>query len=167
MSVTQVLELVSGPGTAGQEEVALIFTEDEPHQVVGVPEANLVLLVSLPEADRTDARPRVQVFEEGSGAFILEQEVPGDAALKVGNVSFELTSIPVARVQVVRDPGAFWSQLGVLLLVVGLVVRGAGLWQRPPVVERSRGVQSQDPVGRSAELETGAAQVDSADGAAR
>ena len=167
MSATQVLELVSGPGTARQEDVSLIFTEDEPHQVVGVPEANLVLLVSLPEADRADARPRVQVFEEGSGAFILEQEAPGDTALTVGNVSFALRSIPVARVQVVRDPGAFWSQLGVLVLVVGLLVRGAGLWQRPRAVEHLHGIQLENQAGRLAELETGAARVDPVNGAAR
>jgi hypothetical protein len=126
MSDTQVLELATRPDKEGQEELVLIFTDDEPRHPVGVPGAELVLLLTMPQPARMGALPQVQVFESGSGQFILEQEVPADTILRIGDVSFALTPVPYAELQVVRDPGVFWIQLGVVWLIVGAVLWG--LW---------------------------------------
>lgn len=128
------LGLVSGADTVAREDVVLTFTQDEPRHLVGVPEADLVLLLAMPEATDRQARFRVQVFAAGSGEFILEQEAPQDTALTVGEVSFALTPMPYAEVRVVHDRGAFWSQLGAIGLVAGAVLRALfsskGWWFR-------------------------------------
>lgn len=128
LSDTQVLELATGPDQEARDELTLTFTEDEPRQLVGVLETDLVLLLTMPRPIQTGALPRVQVFESGSGQPILEQDASADAALTVGDVSFMLASTPYAEIRVFYSPGAFWSQLGVIGLVAGLLLWG--LW--PP-----------------------------------
>ncbi len=132
LSDTQTLELVTGPDTSAKEELILAFTEEEASHLVGVPEADLVLLLTRPESDQTDARPRVQVFQAGSGEFILEQDAPVDTLLTVSDVSFALTPIPYAQVRVIHDFGAFWSQLGALILSAGALCRLWRSWSRHP-----------------------------------
>jgi hypothetical protein len=82
---------------------------------------------SAPQSAQGSVQPWVQVLESGSGQFILEQNAPDGAPLTVGGVSFVLTPVPCARVRVTHDPGVFWSQLGLVLLLAGLV-----LWGRWP-----------------------------------
>jgi cytochrome c biogenesis protein ResB len=123
LSDTQILELATGPDEGGREELVLAFTKDEARQFVGVPEADLVLLLSMPQPVQMGVLPQVQVFESVSGQLILEQDASADANLTVEGVSFFLTPVSYAKVQIVHDPGAFWSQLG----VIGLVF-GAALW---------------------------------------
>ncbi len=134
LSDSLALELATGPYRAGQKELLLTFGEDEARRTVGVPDAGLVLLLTMPPSAGEGTSPQVQVFESGSGQLILEQDAPTDTPLVVGDVSFVLTPVPYAQVQVVHDPGAFWSQLGVLGLLAGLVLRGGWpprrLWLR-------------------------------------
>jgi cytochrome c biogenesis protein ResB len=127
-SDSQVLDLVTGPDKEGQKELVLAFSEDEPRYAVGVPEADLVLLLTVSQPMQVGALPKAQVFESGSGQPTLEQDISADTVLKIGDVSFVLTPIPYAEIRVVHDPGAFWLQLGVVCLIVGVVWRG--LW--PP-----------------------------------
>jgi hypothetical protein len=124
----QVLELVTESDQEGQEELVLTFSEGEPRYAVGVPEADLVLLLTMPQPIQVGALPKIQVFESGSGQPTLEQDASADTVLKIGDVSFVLTPIPYAEMRVVHDPGAFWLQLGIVCLIVGVVWRG--LW--PP-----------------------------------
>ncbi len=127
LSDTLDLELATGPEQTGQTELLLAFTEDETRQVVGVPDAGLVLFLTMPQYAQGGALPWVQILDSGSGQFILEQNAPDDVPLTVGDVSFVFTPVPCARVRVVHDPGAFWSQLGLVVLLAGLV-----LWGRWP-----------------------------------
>ena len=124
LSDTSALELVIGLDTVTRGDLVLTFTEDEPRHLVGVPEADLVLLLTMTEPGQMSGRPRVQVFEDGSGQFILEQEAIEDTALTVGDVSLAMMPVPYAEFQVVHDSGAFWSQLGVIGLIAGAIVRG-------------------------------------------
>jgi hypothetical protein len=131
LSDTLALELAAGSEQAGQTELLLTFNDDETRQSVGVPDAGLVLFLTMPQSAPQSAQgsvqPWVQVLESGSGQFILEQNAPDGAPLTVGGVSFVLTPVPCARVRVTHDPGVFWSQLGLVLLLAGLV-----LWGRWP-----------------------------------
>jgi hypothetical protein len=124
LSDTGALELATGPDTPARNELVLAFTKEEPRHLVGVPEADLVLLLTMPDSNEPEAQPRVQVFEEGSGEFILEQDAPDDTTLIINDVSFSLMPIPYTLVQVVHDRGAFWSQLGAVLFLAGVLLRG-------------------------------------------
>lgn len=119
----RIVELVTGPETTAQEQAVLAFTADTPRHLVGVPEADLVLLVTAPQSEKSEIWPHVQVFEAGSGEFILEQETSTDTDLTVREVSFSLTPIPYAQIRAVHDRGALWIQIG----VIGFIV-GASLW---------------------------------------
>lgn len=121
-SDAQVLGLALGPDTETREELVLAFTEDEPLYQLGVPDAKLVLLLTIRGLVGVDALPQVQVFESGSGELIVDQDASVDTMLKVDGVSINLTSIPYAQIRVVNDPGAFGSQLGVILLMAGAVL---------------------------------------------
>jgi hypothetical protein len=124
----QPLQLITGAGAAPMEQVVIAFTEEEPRHLVGIPEANLVLMFTMPQPSQTNVRPRVQVFEEGSGEFVLEQEILEETIIPVEDVTVALTPLPYARVRLVHDRGAFWSQVGVIVLIVGAVSRG--FWSR-------------------------------------
>jgi cytochrome c biogenesis protein ResB len=128
LNSTQVLELVTGSDQEGQEELVLTFTEDDARRWVSVPEVGLVLFLTMPQPVQRGTLPWVQALELGSGQFILEPDAPADATLAIGDVSFDLTPVPCVQIQVVHDPGAFWSQLGVAGLLVGVLLWG--LW--PP-----------------------------------
>ena len=121
-SDAQVFGLALGPDTETREELVLAFTEDEPLYQLGVPDAKLVLLLTIHEPVGINALPQVQVFESGSGELIVDQDASADTVLEVDGVSINLTSIPYAQIRVVDDPGAFWSQLGVMLLMAGAVL---------------------------------------------
>jgi cytochrome c biogenesis protein ResB len=131
------LELATGSEQTGQTELLLTFAEDETRQSVGVPDAGLVLFLTMPQSTQGGTQPWVQVLESGSGQFIFEQNAPDGAPLTVGGVSFVLTPVPCARVQVTHDPGIFWSQLGLVVLLAGLVLWGRWpprrlwLWRMP------------------------------------
>ncbi len=124
---TQVLELAMGPDEAGQEELVLTFTDDEP-RYLGMPAAGLVLRLTMPQPAQVGALPAVQAFESGTGQLILARDAPADTPLSLGDISLTLTPIPYAEIRVVHDPGAFWVQCGVIGLIAGMVLRG--LW--PP-----------------------------------
>jgi hypothetical protein len=124
LSNGQTLQLVTGSDTTPKEQPVIAFTEEEPRHLVGIPEANLVLLLTMPQPEQTSARPRVQIFEEGSGEFVLEQELPSEAIIPVGDVTLAMTTLPYARVRVVHDRGAFWSQVGVIGLIGGAALKG-------------------------------------------
>jgi hypothetical protein len=118
----QTLELVTGPGTTAEENPVISFTENEPHQLVGVPEAKVVLLLTRPDAEQNETLPQVQVYDEGTGAFILEQTGLDGTTLTVGEVSFALTPAAYAQVRAVHDRGTFWIQLGFIGLTTGTVL---------------------------------------------
>jgi hypothetical protein len=124
LSDDQVLGLATEPDTESQEELVLTFSTDEPRRLVAAPEADLILLLTIPEPTQVDAPIRLQVFAEGSGEFLQEHEIRDDLTLPVRDVTFALTPIPCAKVRVIHDRGAFWSQLGAIVLVTGLVLRG-------------------------------------------
>lgn len=128
LSEAQTLELVTGSGKEAQEELILTFTEAEPRRLVGVPEADLVLFLAMSPPGQMDVLLQLQVLDSGSGRFVLEQDVPTDTTLTMGGITFVFASIPYAEIRLVRDPGAFWSQLGVIWLVAGMFLWG--LW--PP-----------------------------------
>jgi hypothetical protein len=120
----QPLQLVTGSDATPKEKVVIAFTEEEPRHLVGVPEASLVLLLMMPQPEQTSAQPRVQIFEEGSGEFVLEQELSSEADIPVGDVTLALTTLPYATVRVVHDRGAFLSQIGVIGLIGGATLKG-------------------------------------------
>jgi hypothetical protein len=125
---TQALvELAMGPDQAGQEELVLTFTDDEP-RYLGMPAAGLVLRLTMPQPAQVGALPAVQAFESGTGQLILARDAPADTPLALGDISLALTPIPFAEIRAVHDPGAFWVQCGVIGLIAGMVLWG--LW--PP-----------------------------------
>jgi len=126
LSDTQSLKLVTGPDTIAENDLVLAFTKEEPRHMVGVSQsqADLVLMLSMPEPGALNTHPRIQVFESGSGEFILEQNVSANTTLTVRDVSFGLSLIPYALVRAVHDPGAFWSQIGAIVLIAGAITRG-------------------------------------------
>jgi hypothetical protein len=127
LSDTQPLGLATGPAQEPQEELTLTFTEDEPRHSIGVPEADLILLLSIPEQNQDSTMFPVlhaQVFEFGSGQPVLEKQELADTNLQVDSVTFILTPVPYAELWAAYDPGAFWSQLGVVGLVLGITVWG-------------------------------------------
>ncbi len=128
LSDTQVLELMAESDQEGQEELVLTFTEDDARRWVSVPEVGLVLFLTMPQPVQGGTLLWVQALELDSGQFVLEQDAPADATLAIGDVSFVLTPVPCVQIQVVHDPGACWSQLGVLGLLVGAL-----LWGRWPL----------------------------------
>lgn len=127
LSESQPLELAMGPDTEPQEELVLTFSEAQLRHAVGVPAADLILLLVMPEPTAPDTQPGVQVYEEGSGAFILEERVSEATTLEVKDVTFTLTPLPFVKVQVIHDRGAFWTQLGGVTFMFGVVAQG---WQR-------------------------------------
>jgi hypothetical protein len=118
----QTLELVTGPSTTAEEDPILRFSENEPRQLVGVPEAELVLLLTKPGAEQSETQPQVQVYDESTGAFMLEQTGLDGMTLSVGEVSFVLTPAAYAEIRTVYDRGAFWIQLGAIGLVAGAIL---------------------------------------------
>jgi hypothetical protein len=156
---TQVLKLETGPDTTAQEKLIVTFTEEEPRHLIGMPEADLVMMLQMPEPDQTDEPPQIQVFEAGSGEFMLEQEVRGSTILNVREVTMSLMPVPVAKVQAVRDQGAFWTQLGVFALVAGMFLRGLDplkrLWRR-----RADGGVASDDVDQLSLSETSTSSAD-------
>lgn len=108
----RIVELVTGPETTAQDQAVLAFTADAPRHLVGVPEADLVLLFTMVQSEGLEFQPRVQVFAAGTGEFILEQENAMESGLTVGGVSFSLTPIPYAQIRAVHDRGALWVQIG-------------------------------------------------------
>jgi len=128
LSNTQALQQVTGPEEEGRTEVVLTFTQDELRQLVAVPAANLVLLASVINPQDVDAQPQLQVFESGSGQIITERTVTADTVFTVGDVTFSLAPVPYVEIRAVHDPGALWTQVGVIGLLTGL-----GLWALGPV----------------------------------
>lgn len=124
----QPLQLITGADAAPMEQVVIAFTEEMPRHLVGIPEANLVLMLTTPPVELTNALPQVQIFEEGSGEFVLEQEISEETIIPVEDVNLALIPIPYAWVRLVHDRGAFWSQVGVIGLIIGAVLRG--FWPR-------------------------------------
>jgi hypothetical protein len=152
----RVVELVTGPETTAQDQAVLAFTADAPRHLVGVPEADLVLLLTMPQSEGSESRPRVQVFAAGTGEFIQEQENATDTGLTVGEVSFSLTPLPYAEIRAVHDRGALWVQIGVAIFVaaalVWLTARAQQHWSHLPTA-----VDDLDPLDldESAEAVTG------------
>jgi len=120
----QPLQLVSGSDATPKEQPVIAFTEEEPRHLVGIPEANLVLLLTMPQPEQKSTRPQVQIFEEGSGEFVLEQEISAETIIPVGDVTLTMTTLPFAQVQVVHDRGALLSQVGVIGLIAGAASKG-------------------------------------------
>jgi hypothetical protein len=117
------LELETGPGAPPEKELILAFSEEQPRHLVGIPEADLVLLLMMDETEG-QIQLQVQVFAEGSGEFILEQELSDETQFEVRDVNVSMVPITDARLQVVHDSGAFWTQVGMLLLLSGVGIRG-------------------------------------------
>ncbi len=142
----QPLELVMGPDTTAEKEPVLTFTEDEPRHLVGVPDASLVLLLTMPEAEQKDVEwaPQVQVFESGSGELIPEPNRPDDTTLIVDDVSFVLTPLPYAEIRAVYDRGALWIRLGVIGLIIGGVLWGWRSRRKTDVDSSAVGVETTD-----------------------
>jgi hypothetical protein len=127
----QGLELATGPGRAAQTELDLIFSETDARQLVGVPEADLVLLLAMPDSQSAEASIQAQVFEEGSGTYIDEREITAETTFTVRDVTWSLKPIPFAEIEVIHDRGLFWSQLGALGAILGLSFVGLGfIWTR-------------------------------------
>jgi hypothetical protein len=124
----QPLQLITGANTAPMEQVVIAFTEEMPRHLVGIPEANLVLMLTMPQVEQTNALAQVQIFEEGSGEFVLEQEISDETIIPVEDVNLALIPVPYARVRLVHDRGAFWIQVGVIGLIIGAILRG--FWSR-------------------------------------
>jgi hypothetical protein len=116
---TRTLELAEGPGRETQEKLVLTFTEEDPRRLVGVPKAGLVLLLAMSQLQEGQAGLQVQAFESGSGQLVSSVDAFTDTRLVVRDVSFALEPVPYAEFRVIRDPGAFWSQLGLVFLVTG------------------------------------------------
>jgi cytochrome c biogenesis protein ResB len=146
LSDTQILPLATGRDSEPREELVFPFTDDAPRYAVGVPEVDLVLFLTLPRSEQAGAAPRVQLFESGSGQLIQEQDVPDDTIITVGDVSFILAPVPYAEMRVVRDPGAFWSQLGFVLLIAGVVLWGVLPSRRVWLRRRTASEESPDTV---------------------
>jgi hypothetical protein len=166
----QPLELITGPGTVAKKIPIVRFTSDEPRQLVGVLDADLVLLLTNPGTEQAQMRPQVQVYESGSGEFILERNGLDNTELVVGDVSISLTPIAYAKVRAVHDPGGFWIQLGAITLVAGFGALGWRLRQKQKshesegsgeTVEARVDRQSSTPAGIPAS-ETQKADVDGA-----
>jgi hypothetical protein len=117
-----VVELVTGPETTAQDQAVLAFTADAPRHLVGVPEADLVLLFTMVQSEGLGIQTRVQVFAAGTGEFILEQENATKSGLTVGGVSFSLTPIPYAQIRAVHDRGALWIQIGAVVFVTAALL---------------------------------------------
>jgi hypothetical protein len=117
-----VVELVTGPETTAQDQAVLAFTADAPRHLVGVPEADLVLLFTMVQSEGLGIQTRVQVFAAGTGEFILEQEKATKSGLTVGGVSFSLTPIPYAQIRAVHDRGALWIQIGAVVFVTAALL---------------------------------------------
>lgn len=122
-SDNKILGLATGPDTEAQEELALTFSEAKSQHLVAVPDTELLLLLTMTQPGHTDAPLQVQVYKESSGGFVQEREVLDGTTLTEGDVTFSLTPLPYAKVRVVHDRGAFWSQLGALGLIAGAAWR--------------------------------------------
>jgi hypothetical protein len=143
----QTLELITGPGTTAEEDPILRFTENEPHQLVGVPQAGLVLLLTKPDAEQSETQPQVQVYDEGTGAFMLEQTGLDGTTLSVGEVSFVLTPAAYAEIRTVYDRGAFLIQLGMIGLIVGAILWVWASFRRKYAVASATGGETMDAAG--------------------
>jgi hypothetical protein len=137
----QPLQLITGANAAPMEQAVIALTEEMPRHLVGIPEANLVLMLTMPQVEQTNALAQVQIFEEGSGEFVLEQEISDETIIPVKDVNLALIPIPYARVQLVHDRGAFWIQVGVIGLIIGAILRG--FWSR----HRTKSTAPSDSLG--------------------
>ena len=50
----RTVELVTGPETTAQDQAVLVFTPDVPRHLVGVPEADVVLLLTMPQSEGSE-----------------------------------------------------------------------------------------------------------------
>jgi hypothetical protein len=149
------LALETGPSRTAQDALTVMFTPETPRHVISVRGAQLVLLLEIPESNQGDARPRIQVFRAGSGEFLLEQDVPEERVFILDDVTLSLAPITYAQVRVIRDKGAFWSQVGAIVLAVGLLTYALGPWVYRWLGRRARADLSPDQERLEPEPATG------------
>jgi hypothetical protein len=118
------LRLATGPESKAQEELVLTFSEEKSQHLVAVPDTELLVLLTLTQPGHTEPRLLVQIYKESISQFVQEQEVLDETILTENGTTFTLTPIPYAKVRAIHDLGAFWSQLGALVLIAGTVWRG-------------------------------------------
>ena len=101
-------------------QLTVALTED---QYFAIPEAQLILRLAPQPGHIIEAHSPVlvQVYLSPPGRLETEAVVEGEAELRVGDVTLELTSVPYARVSATFNPGLWPTGAGLTLLVAGLL----------------------------------------------
>ncbi len=128
LSDGQPLQL-SGPSEiTSTSSLTLMFSDEEPRQYLEVPQAGIYLQLTMPRPVEIGAMPQVQAYNQQTGNLLSEEQATASQALDISGVSFEFAPTAHAQITFVHDPGAWWLQVGGILLGAGLLFRG--LW--PP-----------------------------------
>ena len=136
----QQLELQQNPESKPALELPLALVRDPDlatrDAVVAIPEAQLIVRLLPQDGAKGDAPGGliVQAYRSPSGELATEAVVVGDAAIEVGNVTLEIVGSPYVQLTVARNPGAWPTAVGVIVLLFGRVAKIA--W-RPLDARRS------------------------------
>ena len=121
------LGLQTSATSAPASELVLLLTQDEPDRFFAAPDAGLVIQLSR----GTGYSPPIRALAYRAGAVISESEISPDGQLNVENVALTFGPETYAVLDVVRDPGAFATLAGMVVLALGLAL--ASVW---PIMQR-------------------------------
>lgn len=121
----QPLELRDPSDPLAKPSLALVFSDDDPRQHLEAPDAGIYLQLTLPRPVELGTMPQVQVYSQQSGELLVEEEASVDQPLEIGDSRFDFKPIAHAKILFAHDPGAWWVQIGGLILGAGLLLRGA------------------------------------------
>lgn len=120
----QPLGLQTSATSAPAPELLLLLTRDEPDRYFAVPDSGLVVEVS-----RNSGQPPeigVQVYRSQTGAVITDTQIRSEGQLNIENVTLTFSEETYAVLDLVHDPGRLVTQIGMVMLAVGVAL--AAIW---------------------------------------
>ena len=120
----QPLHLQTSATSAPAPELLLLLTRDEPDRYFAVPDSGLVVEVS-----RNGGQPPAlgaQVYRSRTGAVITDTQIRSDERLNIENATLTFGAETYAVLDLVRDPGRLVTQVGMVMLGLGLAL--AVIW---------------------------------------
>ena len=120
----QPLGLQTSATSAPVPELLLLLTRDEPDRYFAVPESGLVV-----ELSRNGGQPPeigVRVYRSQTGAVITDTQIRSDGQLNIENATLTFGEEAYAVLDLVHDPGRLATQIGMVMLALGVAL--AVIW---------------------------------------
>ena len=120
----QPARLQTSATSAPAPELLLLLTRDEPDRYFAVPDSELVVEVS-----RNGGQPfefGVEVYRSRTGAVITDTQIRSDEPLQIENATLKFEAETYAVLDLVHDPGRLVTQIGMVMLALGLAL--AMIW---------------------------------------